>query len=78
MAFCYTAAMSYAKPQLAQLLELLPLHDRQSMLDMLGKYPEMATMAAAFFVMKKSGASPEDIQKFEADCLVKIKKIYAV
>lgn len=69
--------MQNNKPQLVQLLEKLSIHDRQSALDLLLKYPEMAGMIAKFFVMKKLGAEPKIIQKFENECLEKINKLYA-
>lgn len=64
----------YKKPQLIQLLQQLSVHDRQSALDMLLQYPELADMVAKFFVMNKAGVSSVILKQFETDCLVRLKK----
>ncbi len=68
--------MKSIKPQLIQLLERLPLHDRQSLIEDLLRYPEMASMVTKSFALKNAGADPATIKKFEASCLEKIEQLY--
>ncbi len=68
--------MKSIKPQLIQLLERLNLHDRQSLIEDLLRYPEMATMVTKSFALKNSGANDSEIKKFEASCLKKIEQLY--
>lgn len=68
--------MKSAKPKLIQLLESLPLHDRQSLLDNLLRYPEMATMVTKSFAMKMDQVDEKIIKKFETNCLEKIQQLY--
>lgn len=68
--------MKSAKPQLIQLLESLPLHDRQSLLDTLLRYPEMTAMVTKSFALKRKRADAVAIKKFESDCLEKIQQLY--
>lgn len=67
---------SAKKPALIQLLESLPLHDRQSLLDTLLQYPEMTNMVTKSFKLKMAKANPTEIQKFEQACLQKIAQLY--
>ena len=64
------------KPTLIQLLERLPLHDRQSLMDTLLQYPEMASMVTHSFKLKRDKADPAKIKQFEAACLEKISQLY--
>lgn len=68
--------MKSARPTLVQLLENLPLHDRQSLIETLLRYPEMTEMVTRSFALKRAKANPADIKKFEAAGLEKIQQLY--
>ncbi|MBI4407368.1 MAG: hypothetical protein HY565_02595 [Candidatus Kerfeldbacteria bacterium] len=68
--------MQSIKPHLIQLLEKLPLHDRQSLLDTLLKYPEMTPMVVGSFKLKSAKADPDKVKAYEAACLQQVEKLY--
>lgn len=68
--------MKSVRPYLVQLLSHLPLHDRQSALDMLLEHPEMIKMVIESFKLKQSKAEPAAIQAYEGACLEKIQQFY--
>ena len=68
--------MKSVKPTLIQLLENLPLHDRQSLLETLLRYPEMTNMVTRSFALKRTKADATTIKKFETACLEKIQQLY--
>lgn len=68
--------MKSIKPQLIQLLESLSLHDRQSLIETLLRYPEMTAMVTKSFALKRAKTNPAAIKQFETACLEKIQQLY--
>lgn len=68
--------MKSKKSHLIQLLEKLPLHDRQSLLDTLLCYPEMTEMVVNSFKLKQAKADSTKVKAYEAACLEKVQQLY--